>query len=567
MIQLMNYSKLCFVVLFISSCIFSMDTTVVEQIEEEYVTIFKAANDAVRKGKFDEALEKYQQVIALKPTLDRAYFNMSIAYIAKKDKDAAKSALRNAVKLNPSYTKARKQLAEILLDDGEDEEALEHYHVLAKDMPEECDVRHAHAKLLCRQGDLEASFKEYLEALKLNKEDHTMMMECGNVLTLMNRFPEALEYYERLLALRPEDLNVTYNVAYTLKRLDRIDDAIQMYKKVIERRPDNGQAHFGLATAYLVKGDFVNGWAEYEWRWYQGNLRPRKFVQPMWDGKNLDGKVLYLHAEQGLGDSFQAIRCAQTAKERGAYIILSVQKPLLDIISQCPYIDEIMEHGKMPTKFDVQAPLMSLPYILHYDEETISQKVPYLYASEERLEYWKDKFPTDTFNVGVCWQGNPNYSTHFLRLAVAAKSFPPKMLAPLGKIKNVRFYSLQKDHANNVDETLPEGFIVHSFDEDFDNAHGRFMDTAAVMKSLDLVLTVDTSIAHLAGGLGVPVWVLLPQPADWRWLLDRDDTPWYPNMRLFRQTKPCEWEPVIDEICKALELVVAEHQNNKGVKQ
>ena len=223
-----------------------------------------------------------------------------------------------------------------------------------------------------------------------------------------------------------------------------------------------------------------------------------------------------------------------------------------------------MQYEAIPKHFDTHAALLTLPLILNTQEETIPAMNPYLFADETLVALWKEKLKDDkNFKIGICWQGNPNYNTHFLRLVIASKFIRSSTFAPIGAISGVSIYSLQKDPADNVDESLPEGFIVHTFDGNFDKDHGRFMDTAAVMKNLDLVITVDTSIAHLAGGLGVPVWVMLPKPADWRWLLDRTDSPWYPTMRLFRQTVTGNWTTVIDEICEALKLRVREY-HEKG---
>ena len=286
-------------------------------------------------------------------------------------------------------------------------------------------------------------------------------------------------------------------------------------------------------------------------------------TKPLWDGSSLDNKTILLHAEQGLGDTFQFVRYAQILKQRYAVkIILASQDPLIHLLRLCPYLDQVVSLFERLPHHDVQVPLMSVPFILKTRLDSVPTPIPYLYSDTNLTRDFKNKLHGSAFKIGICWQGNSNYSTHFLRTAVAAKSVQLQQFLPLLNLDNVMVYNLQKMTGEEQTDAIRNYKSFICFDKDFDGSHGRFMDTAAVMRNLDLMITVDTSIAHLAGGLGIPTWVLLPEPADWRWMINRTDTPWYPTMRLFRQPKTGDWESVIAEIVRELKKLMSSHQQD-----
>ena len=493
-----------------------------------------------------------------------SHFNHGITLSAQGKEQEAQKEYQETLKYNAKHSKARMKIVDYLQKKEEYDEAIKHCNILIQDEPTNSEFLQKMAQLYFAHNNIDDAIIYYRKALLLNPKQGQLLLEYGNTLNLNSCADVAHEIYRAINDVGIKSLSVSYNMAYTLKKLEKYDLAIAACKDIIAHSPDYAQAHFTLGTSYLTLGNYQEGWKEYEWRWKQPNAHEHTFRQPHWNGSNLRGKTILLHAEQGLGDTFQFIRYAKIAKDQEAHVIAAVQAPLVQILSLCPYIDTVTQLDTLPKDFDTHAALLTLPLILNTQEETIPAMHPYLFADETLVALWKEKLKDDkNFKIGICWQGNPNYSTHFLRLVVASKSIRPSTFAPIGTIPGITLYSLQKDHANNVDESLPEGFIVHTFDGNFDKDHGRFMDTAAVMKNLDLVITVDTSIAHLAGGLGVPVWVMLPKPADWRWLIGRTDSPWYPTMRLFRQTVTGNWTTVIDEICEALKLRVREY-HEKG---
>lgn len=403
------------------------------------------------------------------------------------------------------------------------------------------------------------------EALNLRPDDVTIMFDLANTLNMAHLNEEALNMYYRLLAKCPTHKTILYNTAYTLKKMGRITDAMLFYDATLEQDPEYSEALFSRSLAYLISGDFERGWPAYEARWKRsGYPEQRTFKEPMWDGSDLHGKTIYIYAEQGLGDTFQFIRYAKVLKEQyGARIIVSVQSPLVTIISLCPYIDKVISLKQQPLVFDYQIALMSLPNILKTTIATVPNEIPYLYADQKLVQKWKEYLAKDkNFKIGICWQGNNNYSTAALRSVVAAKSLSAEKFAKLLKVPGITLYSLQQQTGIDQLSNLPPSFSLHVFDGDFDNTSGRFMDTAGVIANLDLIITIDTSMAHFSAGLGAPTWVLLPNPADWRWLLNCSDTPWYPNMRLFRQEDHGDWDAVMDNITHELTKLVSEKNKN-----
>ncbi len=423
------------------------------------------------------------------------------------------------------------------------------------------------AHTLREQGKSNESIM-YLEmASKARPNDDNIRFDLANAYNIANRNEESLLIYYDLLKRHPNQKVILYNTAYTLKKLGNIESALLFYDASILQDPEYAEAHFSRSLAWLSNGDFERGWPEYEWRWKRPEYPDaRIFPQPLWDGSELNGKRIYLHGEQGLGDTFQFIRYARIAKERGGYVIVGVQRPLLTLMQTLPYVDEVVPLFEHPTDFDIHAPLMSLPYILKTNIDTVPDEIPYIWANEQLIAQWAEKLSSDkNIKVGICWNGNSNYRTAALRAVVAAKSIPLKKFARLGQVEGVSIYSLQKETGMTQLNELPEGFDLKTFGNDWDTDHGRFMDTVAIMKNLDLMITVDTSIAHLSAALGVPTWVFIPNPPDWRWMVNRDDSPWYPyNMRLFRQDEMDNWDPVMERVAQELEKFVASRHSESA---
>src|SRR3990167_5317716 len=515
---------------------------------------FNLATSFYKQNDTQKAIEHYLKALAINPKNAQAHHNLGICLSQKKKLDEALVHFEKATECNPAYTKAYLQQASLLYEQKKKHEALACYKRGIEHDPSSFDLWYRAGGLLKELDQFKEALEYYTKAEELNPNHINLLLEIGNTYNMLDSVHKALEYYKKILEINPKALEALYNFGYTLKKMGYMKEAIEVYEKILEQRPNYAHPHFSLSLALLSLGEFDRGWKEYEWRWAAYDESPKKFKEPLWDGSDPKGKRILLYAEQGLGDTLQFIRYAKLIKDQGGTVILETQKPLKDLLSLCPYLDAVIARGESVPEFDYQMPLMSLPLIYNSNEDTIPLGIPYLYAQPQLIKEWKEKLSHDEgIKIGICWQGNPNYRTQFLRQTVAAKSITVDKFAPIGRLPGVKLYSLQKISGDDQLEQHDDSFFVHDFGPDFDNRNGRFMDTAAVMKNLDLVITVDTSICHLAGGLGVPVWIFLPEPPDWRWMLKRPDTPWYPNMRLFRQPTMGDWNSVIQDIVYALQ--------------
>jgi hypothetical protein len=315
----------------------------------------------------------------------------------------------------------------------------------------------------------------------------------------------------------------------------------------LELQPDLPEARKNRGIARLQAGDFAGGWEDYEWRWQCPELSARRLTQPLWDGSPLEGKAILLHAEQGLGDTLQFIRYAPRVKNRGGRVIVACQRSLIPLLRGCQGIDEIVGLGDPPSAFEVHAPLMSLPRIFNTTLDNVPADVPYIEPDARLVDYWRGELKSiGGFKVGVAWQGSPEFRFDRLR------SVPLVNFAPVADLPGVTLISLQKGYGSDQISAIADRPNVLDWSSRLDETSGPFLDTAAVMRSLDLMITSDTATAHLAGAIGVPVWVAIPFSPDWRWLRDRDDNPWYPTMRLFRQQRRGDWEHVFRRMATAL---------------
>lgn len=372
-----------------------------------------------------------------------------------------------------------------------------------------------------------------------------------NFLTLTQDQKYDLAYKQALqeIETNPQDPQTLLSFGFILKKLNRYQEAIAIYEHARPFIAQRSTIERALSGAYLALGDFERGWPAYEYRWVNPPDYNQELKQYLAQGGSLRNKIVVLKTEYGLGDTLHFVRYAKLLKDTGAHVILECQKTLIPLLSLCPYIDEIHPQGSViPAHFF--ALLMSMPLILDTRINSIPNTIPYLYADQALIQSWKTTLNNSHFKIGICWQADPHTNSHQTVIADAqAKSIPLADLAPLAHLENVQLYSLQK--VNGLEQLDSHTNSIINF-PDLDTAHGPFMDTAAIIKNLDLIITIDTSIAHLAGGLGVPCWLLLNSGADWRWMAHRDDSPWYPTMRLFRQKKPDDWNPVIEEVITAL---------------
>jgi tetratricopeptide (TPR) repeat protein len=468
------------------------------------------------QGRWSEAAESYRDALRFRPDLVEAHVNLGNALRELGDREGAAASYRCAVHLKPDYALAHNNLGNILRELGRPEEAEESCRLAVRLSP---DFAEAHDNL-------------------------------GNALRDQGRLEEAIASYRRALCLKPDSALSCNNLGNALREMGRLDEAAASFEGAIRLRPDYAEAHATLAMLRLLAGDFERGWPGYEWRFRTWGPRYRDGAFPsnpsrrlLWDGSPLEGRTILLHAEQGLGDTIQFVRFATMVHERGGVVILECQPGLRTLLAGCPGVDRVVAPGEPRPEFAVHAPLLSLPGILGTTMDTIPAPVPYLRAEDSRVARWRRELGgLPGFRVGIVWGGNPEHRNDRRR------SIPPDRFVPLAETVGVRLVGLQKGPgAERWDETGRRPPIL-----DLGGRLEDFADTAAVLANLDLLISCDTAVVHLAGALGVPAWVALPSDPDWRWLLGRDDSPWYPSLRLFRQDRPGDWAGVFERIAVAL---------------
>lgn len=405
--------------------------------------------------------------------------------------------------------------------------------------------------VLTEQGKIDQSIEHFQAALKLNPNYGAAHSNLGVILLKQERLDEAIDCFQKAIDTGIQHADIYYNYGVALAGLMRLDEAIEFYQRSIELQPQHVDAHFNLSQALLTQGKFARGWQEYEWRWQRQMAEPRNFSQPLWDGSPLSGRTLLIHAEQGFGDTIQFIRYVNLITfDRLMFdrIIVECPPTLIRLLETLDRTVQLIATGDPIPPFDIHAPLLSLPKILNTTLESIPAQVPYLRSPSASLPAILD---LDRINIGlkigIVWaSGQLSDHPDSIRM-YKSKSCSLKLLAESLKSESIALYSLQvgKDALQFRSQTqIP---IVDLSPQIHD-----FADTAALISNLDLIITVDTSIGHLAGALAKPVWVLLPFAADWRWLAKRQDCPWYPTMRLFRQSFPGDWLSVFEQIRHAI---------------
>jgi hypothetical protein len=417
-----------------------------------------------------------------------------------------------------------------------------------------CLALEEHPQTRSNRGVLLHEMRQYREALA----DHDLALAIepsyaqghynrGNTLQALRRLRESVAAYDECLRLAPEFAPAHVNRADALRDLALFPEALHSYDQAVKLAPDIPDARFNRSALLLMLGQLREGFTDYEWRWNRGDLQRhrRSFDKPLWLGaESLAGKTVLLHAEQGWGDTIQFCRYSALVSSLGARVIMECPTPLVGLLQSLEGVDVLVPAGEPLPRFDFHCPLGSLPLAFRTDVDTIPDQSPYLSADPSRISRWKTVLGEKCFRIGICWQGQPSRIDH-------GRSFPLMMFKAISDVPGVRLISLHKGAGEAQLNNMPPGMTVETLGPGFDE-DGAFLDTAAVMKHCDLVITSDTAIAHLAGALGVPVWVALKFVPDWRWMLERSDSPWYPSMRLFRQPRDGDWESVFEEIAKSV---------------
>ncbi|HXF16488.1 MAG TPA: tetratricopeptide repeat protein [Burkholderiales bacterium] len=456
------------------------------------------------------AVDCFRKAIARKPHFAPAHNNLGCALRRLEKVDDAIAAYHQAIELNPNLADAYNNLGCALRKKDQQDEALRNFR-----------------KAIELKPDFADAYNNLAGALIENQPE------------------EAAAAYRRAIEIKPDHVDAHCGLGSVLQASGKFDEASICYCEALRRKPDHAEAHLNNGFLLLTEGKLEEGWREYEWRLKSKICGIQSFKQPLWDGSPLEGRTLLVHAEQGLGDTLHFIRYLPRVFERACGTVRFETLPqLIPLLKQSSYQGLIARGSPLPA-FDVHVPLLSLPRIFGTTLTSIPNEVPYLSADSQLVQKWADGLIAyDGLKVGVVWQGNPENKGDRKR------SIPLEHFAPLAQVEGVRLFSLQK--GPGIEQLKDLSFPVIQFDESIDTQSGPFMDTAAILKNFDLVISCDTAVAHLAAALGVSTWVALQYLPDWRWMLDREDSPWYPTVRLFRQTESGNWGNVFDRIAHEL---------------
>jgi tetratricopeptide (TPR) repeat protein len=467
---------------------------------------FQLGNAQFQSRDYHRAALSYERVLALRPDHPESHYNLGVIRMAEQQTPQAAACFRRAVELNPGYAEAHNNLA--LLDH--------------------------------KAGNLESAEREYRLALLARGGFEIAEYNLARLFQDRGELERCRDAYLALLKRCPDLVDPHTNLGNALRGLGDVRGAVEEYRAALRLDPASVGARFNLGLALLQLGEWEEGWGLYECRWRQPGVAPRHADRPLWDGTSLEGRSILIHAEQGLGDTLQFSRFAALVEGRGGQVLLEAQPALRRILMTLGNVAQVLPRGSELPEFECQAPLMSLPGILGTNVETVPAEVPYLLADSELVEWWSAALARAvgprTFRVGLTWAGDPG------RRNDRDRSMPSSAFDQLKEVAGVAYFDLQKG-ATDLPALDLHPMVEHCAD---------MADTAAAILNLDLVISVDTAVAHLAGALGKPVWTLLSFAADWRWLLDRSDTPWYPTMRLFRQPARGDWDSVLREVREEL---------------
>lgn len=544
---------------------------------------FTSGNSLARQGRFDEASLHYEIALKLNRYHSETHNNLGNIRKEQGNLEAAVACYREALALKPDFFMAHNNLGVVLRDLRQLEEAVLHYRKALSLHPDYVEAYYNLGNVFLDQKNFEEAERCYRKALSLKSDHAESYMNLGNVLRHKEAWQEAIECYHRATLINPNYAEAHHNLgnilleqgrfeeaaschlrAISLKAdyaeayinlgnamvcLDRTNDAIASYQHIIRMKPDYAEAHVNEAFARLRAGDFKTGWLKYEWRWKTEGLKHQMTRGPLWRGENLEGKSILLHCEQGFGDSLQFIRYARMVKEKGATVFLLCPSALQRLFSDVAEIDLLTTDELDLPSYDYHAPLLSLPLLFETTLETIPSKVPYLSAQQDLVDVWAKRLSSYAgLKVGIVWAGNPRIDQPHAYAVDRRRSMHLDQFAPLANLPGIQFFSLQMGEPAKQAKKPPHRLVLVDFMDEIKD----FSDTAALIANLDLVLGVDTSVIHLAGAMGKPVWLLSRFDGCWRWLSQRDDSPWYPSLRLFRQPRMGDWVPVVEKIGKAL---------------
>lgn len=505
------------------------------------------ANLLIALNRHDEAIPAVEMLLTLMPDYVPAILHRAAILTAKKNHAGALGEAERALRLEPQNADLLAARGLALTGLKRHDEALAAYDRAVAMQPARADFHIGRGNLLLEMQRLDEAFAAYEEALARNPQSAEAHLNCANVLMERGRLDEALARADKALALRPGFAHAALLRANILLHLMRPEEAIPAYDAALAADPKSAEAHYHRGSALLLHGRFKDGWRDFEYRWdvAERSVDRPELSAPEWRGEALAGKSIIVFSEQGLGDTIQFVRFLPLLVRAGAKVTFLCHPNLIRLFRPFAGTAELIGACDARRRFDFQCALMSVPHHLGVALADVPNEVPYLFPEDTLAAKWRERIGEGGFKVGVTWQGNP------LGKIDRGRSIPLEKFASLAGIPGVRLISLQRTHGLDQLARLPENMKVETLGA-FDEGEDAFVDSAAIMRNLDLFITSDTATAHLAGALGRPAWVVLKHLPDWRFMLGRSDSPWYPTMRLFRQPAPGDWDGAVAEMADTL---------------
>lgn len=508
---------------------------------KNHIACNNLGNDLIKTSEYDKAISAFGRAIQINSNYAEAYSGRCNVLRKIGETSNALDDCNKAIHINPNHAEAYTNRGDVLKDLGVLDDSLADYNEAIRLDPDYAGAYVNRGNLFKDIGRLSDALGDYNEAILINPKCEEAYSNRGNLLKDAGKLDDALEDHSKAIQINPNYAEAYSNRGGVFRDLGRVDDALSDYHRSIQVNPNYARGHFNYSMVLLLLGRFIEGWKEYEWRWKTKEfIRKKNGIQgPLWNGSELNGKTILIYSEQGNGDTIQFIRYVSQIKKYGGRVVVKCPQSLKRLLSHVDGINLLVVEGDSVPEYDVQLPLLSVPHILKTDEYSIPADIPYIFPEDdlsiESLSY-------SYINVGIVWAGSPTHKNDRNR------SIKVDYFVPLASIPDVQLYSLQVGtRSSDLDSPAVDNNIV-----DLSSNISDYKDTASCINKLDLVITVDTSVAHLAGAIGKTVWVLLPFSPDFRWLLECDDSPWYPTMRLFRQNKRGNWGEVFENVAQAL---------------
>jgi tetratricopeptide (TPR) repeat protein len=500
------------------------------------------------QGKISEAMDSYRRALTVKPDYLEAHRSLNRTLLIQGKLQEAIVGCEYALSFDKNSAEIHNLLGQINEAQGQLEAAAQSFQTAIVLKPGFAEAHNNLGRILEAQGCLQEAEVRCRKALALQPQFAEAHYNLGTALLSQGRWGEAAACYQCALTIKANFFEAYNGLGLALAEQSQFTEALAVYQHVLKHKPDLAETHCQAALILLLLGNFEAGWSEYEWRWQTDKFSHRTFSAPPWDGSSLQGKTILLYAEQGLGDMIQFVRYAPLIKSMGATVIVETFAPLLSLLSTCSGVDRLLTYGQPPPPIDTYAPLMSLPRVLGTCLHNIPTDIPYLRVPAEHIpdQHLRNQLTQEgsEFKVGLVWAAKSQHRLNHKRYC------PLAALEPLLGLAGVRWFSLYKgEHAAELES-------YQNRVSDLGSLFVDFADTSWVVEQLDLVISVDTAVAHLAGALGRPVWILLPFIPDWRWLLGREGSPWYPTARLFRQSTPGDWSSAIEQATRLLQTLI-----------